>query len=85
MGEINLSFESPVRGVGTGEGEPELEIIEFTEEIIVLRGVESGRTWGVSLNSAGTEQEELSVTELERVTGARRGRKPAETIAHHWV
>jgi hypothetical protein len=78
MEEIRPSSESPVRG----EGEA-IEIIEFRESTIVLRALKSGRVYGVDLNSPGTEQEELSVTELESAPEGNLSQD--QVIEHHWV
>lgn len=79
MREINPSNEEPLRG----QGEQDFEIIEFSEGTIVLRGLKSGRTYGVGLSNPGTDQEEMSVTELEAVPPA--PERDLGPLAHHPV
>ena len=84
MEEINPSRANPARGTLEGREAYEVEIIEFTEHTIVLRSMGSGRTWGISLNNAGKNNEEIGVAEHQPITGEP---KPELTgpIAHHWV
>lgn len=84
MEEINPSPANPTRGTLEGREAYEVEIIEFTEHTIVLRSMGSGRTWGVDLNNAGEDNEEIVVTEHQRITGEPKP-EPTGPVAHHWV
>lgn len=46
---------------------PEFEVIEgpTPEGTLVIQGIKSRRLWGISLDNAGSEREEVNVTELE--------------------